>query len=366
MNNKDILFALHETPGIGWRTILNLVSKCENLTQILDMDAADIIALEVIANKVDLIHQACEPSFIDMRRDLYEQEGAHIISFYDEEYPELLRQSGEPPWIIYVKGNIKLWKSPMIGMVGTRIPTTYGKRVASQLAREISESGICVVSGLARGIDSEAHLGALTAKGKTIAILGTALNEAYPRENEKLMDRIADEGAVISEYPLGTLSHPGLFPLRNRIIAGIGSGVIVVEADIKSGSLITASQAIADNREVYAVPGPISSPKSRGTHKLIKDGSNILTCAEDLINDFREKKLVQADNSRFLAPITQSSEITEEELHLLQFMSDEPIHIDLLIERSGFDFGHFHSVLISLLMKKKIEQQFGSSYILLY
>ncbi|MEX2415297.1 MAG: DNA-processing protein DprA [Paenibacillaceae bacterium] len=366
MNSKDILFGLHETPGIGWLTILNLVSKCKDLTQLPQMDQEQFIAMKIQANRIKQIHQACTQHFIDQRYELYRKSNSRIVTFYDEDYPPLLLETPQPPWVLYVSGDINLWKSPMMGMVGTRIPTTYGKRVAYQFARELSESGICVVSGLARGIDSESHLGALNGEGRTIAVLGTSLDEAYPKENDKLMDRIAREGAVITEFPLGTRSAPGLFPLRNRIIAGIGSGVIVVEADSKSGSLITAERAIEYGREVYAVPGPISSPKSRGTHDLIKDGSKLLTCTDEVIADFRGRKLVQADNSRFLPAMNVQEEMTEDELQLLQFISDEPINIDLLIEKSGFDFGHFHSVLISLLMKKKIEQQFGSSYILLY
>ncbi|MEX1030981.1 MAG: DNA-processing protein DprA [Paenibacillaceae bacterium] len=366
MNKQDILFGLHETPGIGWLTILNLVSKCEDLTQLPQMEAADFLQMKVQANKVNLIHQACTQHYIEQRYELYRKSNYQIVTFFDDDYPLLMHETPQPPWILYVNGDIKLCKSPMMGMVGTRMPTTYGKRVAFQFAKELSEAGICVISGLARGIDSESHLGALAGEGKTIAILGTSLNEAYPKENEKLMKRIASEGAVISEFPLGTRSAPGLFPLRNRIIAGMSSGLIVVEADSKSGSLITAERSLEYGREVYAVPGPISSPKSRGTHELIKDGSRILTSTDEIIADFRGRKLVQADNSRYLPAMRMEEELTEDELHLIQFMSDEPINIDVLIEESGFDFGHFHSVLISLLMKKKIEQQFGSSYILLY
>jgi len=368
MNKNDILFGLNETSGIGWTTISNLITNCEDLTQIPQMDVADFIACEVQPNKIKLIHQACTQHHIDQRYELYRKAQYQIITAFDENYPALLQQIAMKPWVLYVSGDIDLWKTPMMGMVGTRIPTTYGKRIAFQFAKELSSAGICVVSGLARGIDSESHLGALNGgAGRTIAILGTSLNEVYPRENDKLMDRIAREGAVISEFPIGTRSAPGLFPLRNRIIAGIGSGVIVVEADSKSGSLITAERAGEYGREVYAVPGPISSPKSRGTHDLIKDGCRLLTSTDEIIADFRERKYVQADNGSYLSPIMKKQEaMSKDEQHLLQFMSYDPANIDVLIEESGFEFGHFHSVLISLLMKKKIEQQFGSSYILLY
>jgi DNA processing protein len=366
MNNKDILFGLHETPGIGWLTILKLIDQCKDLTQLLQLDTDDLLAMKVHANKIKSIQHACTEHYIEQRYELYRKANYQIIAFDDDDYPVLMHETPQPPWIIYVDGDIQLFKFPMIGMVGTRVPTTYGKRVAYQFAKELSEAGICVISGLARGIDSESHLGALNGVGRTIAVLGTPLNEVYPKENERLMNRIANEGAVISEFPLGTRSAPGLFPLRNRIIAGMSSGLIVVEADSKSGSLITADRSIEYGREVFAVPGPISSPKSRGTHELIKDGSRILTSTEEIIADFSERKLVQAYNSHYLPAMSVEEQLTEDEQHLLQFMSFEPKNIDILIEESGFDFGRFHSVVISLLMKKKIEQQFGNSYILSY
>lgn len=366
MNSKDILFGLHETPGIGWLTILKLIELCGDLTELSKLELPDLLAMKVQANKLKLIHHACSELFIEQRYELYRKANYQIIAYNEEAYPILMHETPQPPWMIYVHGNMNLFKCPMIGMVGTRVPTTYGKRVAFQFAKELSEAGICVISGLARGIDSESHLGALNGIGSTIAVLGTPLNEVYPKENEKLMCRIAAEGAVISEFPLGTRSAPGLFPLRNRIIAGMSSGLIVVEADSKSGSLITAERSIEYGREVYAVPGPISSPKSRGTHELIRDGSRILINTEEIITEFRKRKLVQANNSSYLPAMSVKEHITEDELHLLQYLSCEPRSIDVLIEETGFDFGHFHSVIISLLMKKKIEQQFGSSYILSY
>ena len=303
MNNKDILFGLHETPGIGWLTILNLLRECKDLTRLPQLETGDLLRMKVQANKIKLIHQACTEHYIEQRYELYRKSNYHVLAYSDDNYPRLLHETPQPPWILYVNGNVELFKSPLIGMVGTRIPTTYGKRVAFQFAQELSESSICIVSGLARGIDSESHLGALSGEGKTIAVLGTSLNEVYPKENEKLMKRIGSEGAVITEFPIGTRSAPGLFPLQNRIIAGMSSGVIVVEADSKSGSLITAERALEYGREVYAVPGPITSPKSRGTHELIKDGGRIIISTEDIISEFRQMRLPQADNSRYLPTV---------------------------------------------------------------
>jgi len=198
MNKRDILFGLHETSGIGWLTILNLVSNCKDLTQISQMDTADFAAIQIQANKTKQIHQACTQHIIEERNERYQKSNYHVITFFDEEYPQLLFETPQPPWVLYVNGDVNLLKSPLLGMVGTRIPTTYGKRVASQFSKELSDSGICVVSGLARGIDSECHLGALSGVCKTIAVLGTSLDVVYPRENEKLIDRIAKEGAVVT------------------------------------------------------------------------------------------------------------------------------------------------------------------------
>lgn len=214
---------------------------------------------------------------------------------------------------------------------------------------------------MARGIDSSAHQGALKSEGSTIAVLGTGIDVVYPREHIGLYQEISRKGLVISEYPIGTKSHPGLFPIRNRIIAGLCLGTVVVEAADKSGSLITADLAVEESRDVFAVPGPITSPKSQGSHALLKQGAKIVTEVNDIIEEYHHKIS--------LKPLTQKISnsvdliLNEDEQKILNILSFEVMKIDEILERSKFPFGHLHSVLLSLLLKNKIEQLPGTGYI---
>lgn len=367
MDNRTVLFALHEMPGIGWKTIHKLITRLHALDQLPGLQPEQLVDLDIAHSKASLILSLMTDTFAAEKMEAYRIRGIEIISRLDAQYPEWLGQIAQPPWILYVKGNASLLNRPCIAMVGTRTPTAYGKKVAFQLAQELAHSGMTVVSGLARGIDSEVHRGALTRTdaGSTIGILGCALDTIYPPENKGLYAQIAEKGALVSEFPLGTPVHPGLFPQRNRIIAGLSLGTIVIEAANKSGSLITADQALEASRDVFAVPGPITSPKSAGTLSLIKQGAKTVTCAQDVLEEYETR--INLNQSTY----TNSEKIEElvltgDESEMLQHMSWEPTTIDQLLALSGFAFGQMHTVLLSLTMKdnKKpgdalIYRQFG-------
>lgn len=209
----------------------------------------------------------------------------YVISIFDELYPKKLRLIYESPIVLYAKGNVKLLNRQGIGIVGTRECSNYGKKVASELAYEISKFDKCIISGLARGVDSYAHIGALRAKGKTIGVIGNGIDEIYPKENKLLADTIITNGGLIlSEYIIGTKPEKMNFPARNRIISGLSDGVVVVEAGPKSGALITSDFALEQGKEVFAVPGNIKSFNSIGTNELIKQGANVVTCYKDIID----------------------------------------------------------------------------------
>ncbi len=213
--------------------------------------------------------------------------GCSIVTFKDRDYPAMLRPLDSSPPLIFYRGDIGAIGEETIAMVGTRSPTHYGQRVASELARELASAGFVIVSGGARGIDSYSHRGALEAGGRTVAVLGSGLDRPYPRENKKLFDKIVDSGGVVlSEFPMGTMPSPENFPRRNRIISGLSRGVIVVEAGMTSGALITARWASSQGRDVFAVPGPITSPKSAGCNYLIKMGAKIVLSADDIIEEY--------------------------------------------------------------------------------
>jgi DNA processing protein len=253
------------------------------------------------------------------------------------------------------------------------MPTVYGRKVGEKLAEQLSDAGLTIVSGLARGIDRVCHEAVLRANGKTIAVFGTGVDMVYPPENTSLAEQIAETGLLLSEYPLGTRARQGLFPERNRIIAGLTLGTLVVEADIRSGSLITADAALEAGRDVFAVPGPITSPKSRGAHNLIRQGAKLVTCAADLLEEYHSdlQNAEQLPYNRGRSAENASSEeqglfpaveLSTDEQRIIVLLEQEEQSLDQLIEQLGWDFGHLHSVLLSLIIKKQISQLPGTKY----
>jgi len=215
-----------------------------------------------------------------------EKEGNHLICYESNHYPVLLREIDAAPPILFVKGSLTVLAETHFAVVGSRRATHYGKRNAYFMAQELSKAGLQVCSGLADGIDSKAHEGAMDVERKTLAVIGTGIDRVYPTRNEKLAARIVENGALLSEFAIGTPPYPANFPRRNRIISGLASGTLVVEANIKSGSLITARMAMEHNRDVFALPGPIASPQSRGCHYLIKQGAKLVEQAEDILEEY--------------------------------------------------------------------------------
>ena len=364
----EILLALHEAPGIGWLTIHRLKEAFGGFAGIANADGHALRQAGLTERQAGRVLAACDRALAGGIFAEYRERGVGIMTAEDDDYPSWLSATQHrPPWVLYLKGDRRLLANPMIAVVGTRVPTAYGKRVARELAAALSAIGITVVSGLARGIDGEAHAAALEGPGRTAAVLGTPIDEVYPREHAALSDAIAGKGLLISEYPPGTPKTPGLFPLRNRIIAGLCAGVVVVEADIGSGSLITADLAMKDGREVYAVPGPISSPKSRGTLHLIKDGANVVTGVAEAVAEIAGHVSVQCPSAPIGAGFAGADDdLSEDEKKVLSFLHDRPVDADRLMALTAFDFGHLHAVLLSLVMKNRIEQRPGPSYILLY
>lgn len=365
MDDRFILFGLHEINGIGPKSIQSIISQVPQLQKLLSFnstqsDSPELNSYGLPVSLIQLIKENLSEQFINSRMDACRAAGVDFITVIDDHYPELLKQSSSPPWVLYYKGNYNLLSNPLIAMVGTRTPTVYGKKVAEMLSNQLSQCGICVVSGMARGIDSECHKGALQEMGSTIAVMATGIDIVYPPENASLFRAIVDKGLILSEYPLGTKAHPGLFPMRNRIIAGLCMGTVVVEAAVKSGSLITADHCLDESRDLFAVPGPITSPKSVGAISLLKKGAKAVTCAEDIVEEYKNRLMLEHINISTAKP---SYKLSKDELFILDFISYEPITFDTILEKSKFYFGHLHSVLLSLILKNKIEQLPGSSYI---
>lgn len=282
-----------------------------------------------------------------------------LIFPQDQDYPENLRYIYDPPQILYVKGNAAALKREAIAIVGTRKASHYGKLVAEGLARDLAGRGLLVVSGLARGIDSAAHKGALSS-GSTVAVLGCGPDVVYPSENRKLLEEVANQGAVISEYPPGTPPNAWNFPARNRIISGLSLGVVVVEAEEKSGSLITVDCALDQGREVFAVPGNIFASTSKGPHKLVKQGAKLVTCTEDILEELALDTLFP----RVAQPSFQGSAgLTPAEDTVLQLLDVEPMPVDILAAKSGLVLGQLLSILTFLEIKGLVKQLPGQNFL---
>jgi len=290
--------------------------------------------------------------------------GIEIFSIADDVYPHLLRTIHDPPVVLYSLGDFSIVQQAAIAVVGARRASVYGRQVTQKLAREVAETGLAVVSGLARGIDCCAHVGALEAGGKTVAVMGNAVDVVYPRENRKVYERIREKGCIVSEFPIGTFPAPQNFPIRNRIISGLCYGTLIVEASEFSGSLITARLTLEQNRELWAVPGNITSPGSYGPNYLIKQGARIVLDRQDILEGLPLYVLDQLRVTAETAPAsTAQTNLAPEEASLLAALPvDASIAFDTLLGKSTLDLPQLNQALLRLEMKGLIRQLPGRQY----
>lgn len=367
MNHHHVLVALHEMEGIGWKTIRRLADYFPDLAELGSLSLGQLAGLHLAPGKAELLSNGLSRDYLKRIEEAYAESPVVPIARGDEDYPVFLNETAAPPWVIYTIGRRELLRKYAVAMVGTRTPTVYGKSVASRMAEELSRSDVCIVSGMARGIDGQAHEGALKGAGSTIAVLGCGIDVIYPREHTLLYRKIAEQGLIISEYPPGIPAAQGLFPQRNRIIAGLSLGTVVVEAAARSGSLITATYAESESRDVFAVPGQITSPKSRGAHDLIRDNkAKLIASAGDILSEYKHLPGFGRNSLEAMAYTREYiPALTAEEERVAAVLADGPASIDELIERLQTNFGHLHSILLSLQLKKRIGQLPGSLYMLL-
>jgi len=293
--------------------------------------------------------------------------GCYLLNWTEPEYPQTLLQIYDPPVLLYVRGDPQVLNLPSIGIVGTRRPTLYGTQMAQRLGRELAARGLVIVSGLARGIDAIGHQGAMDANGRAIGVLGTGIDVCYPKENKKLYEKVLERGAIISEFPLRTHPAPENFPVRNRIVAGMPLGVVVVEGAQYSGSLITARLAMEFGREVFGVPGNVTQPVSFAPNQLIKQGAKLVTCAEDVIEELStpiRAALVQAEKPEAeQRNLLAAAALNGSEKKLYELLSpEEAAHIDDIVERSGLNSSEVLATLFDLEMKGIIRQLPGKQF----
>ncbi len=287
-----------------------------------------------------------------------EQPGNRLVTLADAEYPQRLLDAGDPPVLLYLKGRAELLNRPMLAMVGSRNATAQGERDAEAFARALGEAGLGIVSGLALGIDAAAHRGALATAAGTVAVIGTGADRLYPARNQGLARSIAEQGAVISEFPLGTPAVAHNFPRRNRIIAGLALGCLVVEAAPRSGSLITARLAADAGREVFAIPGSIHSPMSRGCHQLIRQGAKLVETAADILEELRWET-----SPATATPDHENVEAeADDETRVLACLGDAPCTLDTLSVRSGLTPGALLAILLPMELAGRVAQLPGGLY----
>jgi DNA processing protein len=365
--------SLNMTPQIGPRAATKLLEKFGSAENVFHARRHELESLKLKPESIESIlkrefHEKAEEELEKVR-----EIGGDVLNLDDGSYPFLLREISDPPITLYVKGDWQAcFDAPCVAIVGSRRCSTYGENASQMLARDLAANGICIISGLARGIDTAAHRGAIQAKGKTVAVMGTGIGQVYPKENAKLVDEILDlGGAVVSQFPLETPPIPENFPYRNRIISGLSLGVLIIEASERSGSLITARLAMEQNREVLAVPGNITSKNSFGTNYLIKSGAKLVQQWQDVVSELPSEisaailppQIDQKNQKEAKQPERVPADLNENERKIWQMLSaDEAMQIDVLLEASELSFGDLNAVLVSLDLRDLIRVLPGNCY----
>ncbi|MCX6136763.1 MAG: DNA-processing protein DprA [Ignavibacteriales bacterium] len=358
---RDLL-RLSAIPGIGSNRIRTLISAFGSPGAVLDTAPRELIKIEGIEKKLasNIAHQQIPDSFLDDQLSRLNKSDGHIVTLWDDEYPEHLRRIFDPPAILFVTGTIEKCDKYSIALVGTRRPSPYGISVTEQFTKALTELGVTIVSGLARGIDTIAHQTAVRQEGRTLAVIGSGLDKIYPPENKKLAGRIEQNGAIISEFFMGTKPDPGNFPRRNRIISGISLGTLVIETTENGGAMITATSALDQNRELFAVPGSILDKNSIGTNMLIRDGhAKLVQSVDDIVAEL-EIQLKPLLKTPTLKPAPQLS-VFEQTLY--EVLSSMPMHIDEIIEQGGFSPSDTLVHLLGLEFKGMVRQLAGKLFI---
>lgn len=364
MNNLDALLILNAIPGLGPKRIRAMVDYFGSPVKAVTASQSDLLnGTEIPDHAVFNLVSFPKERFLESEHDLLKVRGVTVITIEDDCYPGRLRQIDSAPVLLYIRGKADVLKDPSFAVVGSRRASMYGLNVARTFALELAEAGLTVVSGLARGIDTAAHQGALHAGGVTIAVLGCGLNHMYPLENDKLAERICESGGLISEFPMETPPASYNFPRRNRIISGLSQGVLVVEAALKSGALITSDYALEQGREVYAVPGQVGEPASQGTNRLIQQGAKLVLSSDDILEDlapllqeFRPKK------QELLHEAPTGRALSADEHKICRSLNDDPIHIDELADKAGLSVSQLALTLFKLELKKLVRQLPGQRF----
>ena len=362
MNSREALVALNMVQHVGPIRLRQLLTRFESPEAILAAPRPALMSVNGISETTaDAI--ASWESSIDLPAELkrIQDFGCEIVTQQDEDYPALLREIYDPPIVLYVKGTLTARDKNSVAIVGSRMTTSYGTNAARKLGYQLAYMGVTVVSGGARGIDTAAHQGALSAKGRTIAVLGTGINIVFPPENAQLFEKIVGNGAVITQFAFNRPADKQTFPIRNRIVAGMTLGTVVVEANLTSGALITANFAVEQGRQVFAVPGPIDSPRSKGCHDLIKKGAKLCEGAEDIVTEF-EYLFPTTNKPETGGPQLPGLTLTDNEKLVFDALGAEELFTDDLIEKTGLPASAVSVALLTLEIKRLVKQAPGKLF----
>ena len=365
MEPREAFVALNMIEHVGPVRVRQLLQHLGDSISILKASKQQLLRVHGIGEDTADAIASWEKN-VDLAAELKrcEEFGCHVVTQEDEHYPELLRQIYDPPIVLYVKGTLETKDKNGVAIVGSRQTTHYGIEVARKLGYQLAYVGVTVVSGGARGIDTAAHQGALSAKGRTICVLGTGINIVFPPENAELFERIAANGAVVSQYQFNRKADKQSFAIRNRIVAGMTLGTVVVEANLTSGALITANFATEYGRQIFAVPGRIDSPRSKGCHELIKKGAKLCEGAEDILSEF--EYLFPASNrppSVSETGVLPALTLSDSEQKIYDALDGEPTPMDDVIRQTGLPSSTVSVALLSLEMKRVIRQIPGKLFL---
>jgi len=368
-NETRFRLALHRTPGIGNRSCKKLLSDYGSASNIFQTPPGELRACGIRAESINAL---ANPDWESVDKDLLwlAESGNRLINWLDPGYPPLLKEIPDAPTLLFVHGDPAHLNQPQLAVVGSRNPSHDGAALAQEFSAHLANCGLTITSGLASGIDGAAHLGALKAGGSTVAVTGTGLDRVYPARHRELAHRIAENGCLVSEFPPGTLPLPGNFPRRNRIISGLSLGTLVIEAALRSGSLITARTALEQGREVFATPGSIHNPLARGCHALIREGAKLVETGDHILEELASLVslcLSQATHNTTPKAAAGKGEtaagLDAEYFQLLDQMGYEPVSVDQLVQRSGLTPEQVSSMLLLLELEDFIVPSPGGRYV---
>lgn len=359
---KYYWLALNMVSGVGRKLYHRLINHFHSPQNVFQASSFELQQVEGVGeNLVKAITTFEVEKAIQQEKKLIELNSVSILTYLDVNYPANLKKIFDPPPVLYFKGSIQKSDLIAVAVVGSRTPTRYGKYVTEKISTDLARRGITIVSGMASGIDSIAHRSAISVKGRTIAVLGCGVNMTYPVENRNLKANIQEHGAILSEFPMSTKPARTNFPMRNRIISGLSLGTIIVEAAEKSGALITSEFALEQGKDVFAVPGNINSPKSKGTNRLIKMGAKLIENADDVIEEFPHE--LQMSLQKDVIRKTEAIDLSDDEKKIYSLISEEESHIDTLIQESQLPSHKVSALLVQLELKGIIKQYSGKMFV---